>query len=49
MNLMIDEIFRSIQGETTTAGFVSLFVRLAGCNLSCSYCDTPGRARGAGA
>jgi 7-carboxy-7-deazaguanine synthase len=34
------EIFYSIQGETTRAGFPSVFIRLAGCNLECSYCDT---------
>jgi 7-carboxy-7-deazaguanine synthase len=36
----INEIFYSIQGETTRAGFPSLFVRVAGCNLECGYCDT---------
>jgi 7-carboxy-7-deazaguanine synthase len=40
MKLYINEIFYSIQGETTRAGFPSLFIRLAGCNLKCSYCDT---------
>ena len=40
MNLNVNEIFYSIQGETTKAGFPSLFIRLAGCNLKCSYCDT---------
>jgi 7-carboxy-7-deazaguanine synthase len=40
MDLIINEIFYSLQGETTTAGFPSLFIRLAGCNLNCSYCDT---------
>jgi len=40
MNLIINEIFHSIQGETTKAGFPSLFIRLAGCNLKCDYCDT---------
>jgi 7-carboxy-7-deazaguanine synthase len=40
MTLMVNEIFYSIQGETTTAGLPSVFVRLSGCNLCCSYCDT---------
>ncbi len=47
MHLAICEIFRSIQGETTRAGFPSLFIRLAGCNLNCAWCDTP-YARGGG-
>ena len=38
--MIINEIFHSLQGETTKAGFPSLFIRLAGCNLECSYCDT---------
>jgi 7-carboxy-7-deazaguanine synthase len=40
MELLVNEIFYSIQGESRTAGLTSLFVRLAGCNLDCSYCDT---------
>jgi 7-carboxy-7-deazaguanine synthase len=40
MELLVNEIFYSIQGETCTAGFTSLFVRLSGCNLDCPYCDT---------
>lgn len=40
MKLKVNEIFYSIQGETTAAGFTSLFIRLAGCNLNCSWCDT---------
>ncbi len=38
--LKVAEIFCSIQGESTFAGLPCVFVRLAGCNLSCSYCDT---------
>ncbi len=38
--LEISEIFHSIQGESIRAGRPCVFVRLAGCNLDCSYCDT---------
>ncbi|MBI5410049.1 MAG: radical SAM protein [Nitrospirae bacterium] len=38
--LKINEIFKSIQGESTYAGLPCTFVRLAGCNLRCTYCDT---------
>ena len=38
--LVVNEIFSSIQGESTHAGRLCLFIRLAGCNLSCNYCDT---------
>ena len=34
------EIFHSIDGEGTRAGELATFVRFAGCNLSCKYCDT---------
>lgn len=39
--LNIFETFSSIQGESTRAGMPCFFIRLAGCNLRCSYCDTP--------
>jgi 7-carboxy-7-deazaguanine synthase len=38
--LKINEIFYSIQGESTRAGEPCVFIRLTGCNLRCSYCDT---------
>ena len=38
--LAINEIFFSIQGESTRAGMPCVFVRLSGCHLRCSYCDT---------
>ncbi|HLG31248.1 MAG TPA: radical SAM protein, partial [Candidatus Brocadiales bacterium] len=38
--LKVKEIFKSIQGESTFAGLPCTFVRLAGCNLRCSFCDT---------
>ncbi len=37
--LDISEIFYSIQGESSYAGFPCVFVRLSGCNLRCNYCD----------
>jgi 7-carboxy-7-deazaguanine synthase len=40
MGLKVNEIFYSIQGESTYAGYPCVFVRLTGCNLRCSYCDT---------
>ena len=38
--LYISEIFRSIQGESSFAGLPCTFVRLAGCNLRCTWCDS---------
>jgi 7-carboxy-7-deazaguanine synthase len=38
--LTINEIFLSVQGESTFAGLPCVFVRLTACNLRCSYCDT---------
>ena len=39
-SLLVNEIFYSIQGESTHAGRPCVFVRLTGCDLRCSYCDT---------
>ncbi len=39
--LYIHEIYQSIQGESSLAGVPCTFVRLAGCSLRCTYCDTP--------
>ena len=38
--LKVNEIFKSIQGESTFAGLPCVFIRLTGCNLRCTYCDT---------
>jgi 7-carboxy-7-deazaguanine synthase len=38
--MIINEVFRSIQGESTYSGLPCIFVRLTGCNLRCGYCDT---------
>lgn len=38
--MKVCEIFGSIQGESSFAGLPCIFIRLSGCNLRCSYCDT---------
>lgn len=38
--LKINEIYHSIQGESTKAGLPCVFIRLTYCNLRCTYCDT---------
>jgi len=40
MNLKVKDIFYSLQGEGGRQGAASIFIRLSGCNLNCSYCDT---------
>lgn len=42
--LYLDDIFVSIQGESTDAGLPCVFVRLFGCNVKCTYCDQPQKA-----
>src|ERR1041384_754319 len=39
--MKISEIFYSIQGEGKLVGMPSVFVRVSGCNLRCTWCDTP--------
>jgi 7-carboxy-7-deazaguanine synthase len=39
--LLIHEIYRSLQGESTFAGLPCVFIRLTACHLRCVYCDTP--------
>ncbi len=39
--LVVHEIYASVQGESSFAGVPCTFVRLTGCNLRCTYCDTP--------
>ena len=41
MDLTVCETFTSLMGESTLAGLPAFFIRLAGCNLRCRYCDTP--------
>ena len=38
--LRISEIFYSLQGETSRVGLPTVFIRLTGCPLRCTYCDT---------
>jgi 7-carboxy-7-deazaguanine synthase len=38
--MQITEIYKSLQGESTHAGLACIFVRLTGCNLRCSWCDS---------
>jgi len=40
VSLAVHEIFASIQGESSFAGWPCAFLRLSGCNLACSWCDT---------
>jgi 7-carboxy-7-deazaguanine synthase len=39
--LLVHEIYRSLQGESTFAGLPCVFIRLTACHLRCVYCDTP--------
>jgi 7-carboxy-7-deazaguanine synthase len=39
-SLVVNEIYLSLQGESTFAGLPCIFIRLTGCDLHCSYCDT---------
>jgi 7-carboxy-7-deazaguanine synthase len=39
-DLLVNELFHSIQGESSFAGWPCFFIRLAGCHLRCSWCDT---------
>ncbi len=38
--MLVNEVFLSIQGESMSVGFPTIFIRFTGCNLRCSYCDT---------
>src|SRR5687768_12947584 len=39
-SLVVNEVYLSLQGESTFAGLPCIFIRLTACNLRCSYCDT---------
>jgi 7-carboxy-7-deazaguanine synthase len=39
--LVVHEVYRSLQGESTFAGLPCVFIRLTACHLRCRYCDTP--------
>lgn len=39
--ILVDDIFSSLQGESSSTGYPTTFVRLYGCNIRCSYCDQP--------
>lgn len=41
MSYNISEIYKSIQGEGTKSGLLCTFIRMQGCNIRCSWCDTP--------
>ncbi|KUK53675.1 MAG: 7-carboxy-7-deazaguanine synthase [Desulfotomaculum sp. 46_296] len=45
MDVFVSEIFSSVQGEGPLVGCRQIFLRFAGCNLDCAYCDTPGEMR----
>jgi 7-carboxy-7-deazaguanine synthase len=48
MNLTVCETFSSLLGESTLAGMPAFFIRLSGCNLRCTYCDTTYAYEGGG-